>query len=168
MKNNNRDKIVIISLVIILLLIISIMVIIKIINNNKLNKSYEIDNSNEVYYEIKKNKANEYKIMNVDEEFIINSYFNYIKKILVNDKVKAYQLLNKSDLDKYKTQEEFNNYVNKIISDDFLNRSIQKYNISGVGTRVITIIDDRNYKYVINEDGIWNIKYSIIGQLSLE
>ena len=168
MKNNNRDKIVIISLVIILLLIISIMVIIKIINNNKLNKSYEIDNSNEVYYEIKKNKANEYKIMNVDEEFIINSYFNYIKKILVNDKVKAYQLLNKSELDKYKTQEEFNNYVNKIISDDFLNRSIQKYNISGVGTRVITIIDDRNYKYVINEDGVWNIKYSIIGQLSLE
>ena len=168
MKNNNRDKIVIISLVIILLLIVSIMVIIKIINNNKLNKSYEIDNSGEVYYEIKKNKANEYKIMNVDEEFIINSYFNYIKKILVNDKVKAYQLLNKSDLDKYKTQEEFDNYVNKIISDDFLNRSIQKYNISGVGTRVITIIDDRNYKYVINEDGVWNIKYSIIGQLSLE
>ena len=168
MKNNNRDKIVIISLVIILLLIISIMVIIKIINNNKLNKSYEIDNSNEVYYEIKKNKANEYKIMNVDEEFIINSYFNYIKKILMNDKVKAYQLLNKSDLDKYKNQEEFNNYVNKIISDDFLNRTIEKYNISGVGTRVITIIDDRNYKYVINEDGVWNIKYSIIGQLSLE
>lgn len=164
---SNKDKLIIISLVILLVVIITFFIITKLINNKNNNKEYEIDNSTDIQYELKNNGANEYRIMNVDNEFIVNNYFKYIKNLIINNQDEAYSLLTDESKNIYKTKEDYVKYINSIISDDFLDRKVSKYNIDGNGIRTITIIDEANYKYIIYEDGIWNIKYSIIGMISL-
>lgn len=118
-------------------------------------------------YEIKQLDANEYEIANVDESDIFEQYYKEFMSLLVNNPSEAWKLLTDSNKD-LRYHGEYSKFLEDIklfASTSRMNAGIDRYSYSESGHKVI-VIDKSNYSYSFYEDGVWNYKVSINGQVA--
>ena len=119
-------------LIVLIIIAITIFVIFKLTNKQNLEWT---PIEGEVFYEIKKHEANEYKIISVEDQDIANAYYREW----------IYLVINKPDKTK----------------DNVI--TAYSYKKSGANNQFI-VRSSENMRYRFTENSVWNFKVDILGQ----
>ena len=142
-----------IILICILLVLLSLGLFFLINRKNNVNDELDYVEENITHYE-----ANEYTPIYIDDNRIVNIYFNeYISNMIFNVN-EAYNSLNKEYREKkFGSLDKYIEYVNKNLSEEVMAASIDKYNISNVnGNKIFDIYGKYENHYIIKEISIMN------------
>ena len=127
--------------------------------------------ASEYEYELYQYEANEYKPISATKgELIIDYYKDYLYK-MINDRESAWKMLTKDNKEKKfnNSYEEFNNYLNDILTKFTSNNSVVKMKAKkNVSKNVFTIIDSEENYIIFYDDGIWNVEVELKGKVDLE
>ena len=105
--------------------------------------------------EIRKFNANEYNVVTIDKEIVYRSYYKYFINLLINNPVKAYDMLTNETKENLFDNEynKFSDYVKKLNKSVLLKADISRYNDEK--NRII-IVDNTESSYTFYEKGTWN------------
>lgn len=145
-----------------LFLIVLFLLITYFINNKDIfNKNYNYSE----YEEIKKYDANKYIPVYIKEKDIVNKYLNDYKNLILNNREKAYELLNENYRNKkFGNYDKFNKYMDTLVSISFYNANIDKYDvIKSNGYKFFDIYDMEGNRFIIKELSINNFEVFLDG-----
>ena len=149
MNNLIKDKkIVIICIVFVLVFVIYFIIM----QTEKLPKG-----DREFIDDIKYYEENKVIPVYVTEEEMADKYLNDYKNILINDKMEAYNLLNKEYREKkFGSFEKFSEYVDNLYSDTFYSLYVKEYGVSYEGGKYFYIKANNGNTYIFREKSIMN------------
>lgn len=147
-KKNIKPILICLILIFIVLVIVLILNTKNVFNNNKLSSSYFIE----------KYDANQYSLIYVDNDQIVQIYLNEYKNNMLFDLDEAWNNLNKEYRElKFGTKEKYIDYVDSFLSISTLSMEVDKYSVSNVyGKKVFNVYDKSGNQYIIKENSIMN------------
>lgn len=156
MKFVSKNKNLFIALIV--LLLASIIIYLVLSDNKSEDIKFNIDNSFLRDYQI-----NEVVPVYVTDEDLARSYLAEYVNLLLYDRQKAYELL---DVDikeeSFETFDIFDNYVNNIITPDFLKMKVVKYKIViEKNQRLIYVVDYAQNTFTFIENSLMDYQVSI-------
>lgn len=108
-----------------------------------------------------KYEYNEYTLVNVTTEMLIQRYFVDFKGTLLRSPEEAYQLLDKDSKNKYSTYREFKDFIDDNI-DKISSSVISKYTTIGKGSnKKYIILDQYGYKYTFTTSAVLVYKVNL-------
>lgn len=113
------------------------------------NRFFPSENKNESFSTEVKDKYgyNEFQLVNVTNEVLIQRYFVDFKNKLLYDSEKAYSLLDSNTKKKYNTYEDFKDYIDNNM-ENIIESSIVKFDIrKGKNNTTYILIDQFNNMY---------------------
>lgn len=158
-----ENKLIIIALI----LIIIVMIMVGIMNDKKEQEIMNGRNETkqeDISYEKKNYKVNEYQIMNMSEFDVFQDYYKDFITTLVDNPDEAYYKLSIDSRNEY-TKEEFIEYAKKIKTIFTKNNEIKEQRRKKQGSRVIyEIIDSEENSFTIIETAVWDYQVTINGK----
>lgn len=119
------------------------------------NKSFSSQQIKDKY------EYNEYTLVNVTTEMLIQRYLVDFKDKLLHSKEEAYQLLDNESKNKYKTYSEFRNFMDENI-DKLSTSMISKYTtIKKDSSTKYIILDQYGYKYTFTTSAVLVYKVNL-------
>lgn len=119
------------------------------------NKSFSSQQIKDKY------EYNEYTLVNVTTEMLIQRYLVDFKDKLLHSKEEAYQLLDNESKNKYKTYSEFRNFIDENI-DKLSTSMVSKYTtIKKDSSTKYIILDQYGYKYTFTTSAVLVYKVNL-------
>lgn len=153
--------------------VIAILLTFAIIDFLKDHKIYEsnLNNGNEVNYISKKYADNEYRVITMSDEDLLNRYYQYYIRNIVNHPEEAWKITYQNGENRAYNfngdYQSFLEYTKKIITKTTSNNEIKKYKITkDTRYNIINLIDSENQMYEIYEYGIWDFKVAFKGRVN--
>lgn len=130
----------------------------------KINENAEFNGAvvKELPNTIKQYEANEYKIIEKDDQDLAEFYLSKIVKIWLNDPGELYELCDVKVKESYKSKEDFVYRMNKFKTTSTKVSTVDAYSVKG-GTIVIQTNENMQFKLVTN--GINDFKITYIGKV---
>ena len=155
-----------VALVVFVIVLVAILVIVRVSNNEKLEYTPEWE---EIPYDIKIHDANDYKIINVDDQDIAIAYYKDWVYLLINKPEEAYAKLDKKSKVEYDTFEKFQQWIKEFVTVKTKDSKLKgyKYKKNG-GYNEILVSTNENMRFRFYEYSVWNYKVVIIGKERVE
>ncbi len=123
-------------------------------------RDYILKNKNNTDIYNKENYGyNEFQLINVTSEIVVNRYFQDLKDKILNDTYQAYKLLSSNSLEQFNSYEAFSNYINSR-KEKIQGLYVSKYTEQNNGKRYI-VVDQYNNQYTFLIDAVLVYKVSI-------
>lgn len=149
-------------LIVLIIIAITIFVIFKLTNKQNLEWT---PIEGEVFYEIKKHEANEYKIISVEDQDIANAYYREWIYLVINKPEEAYKMLGSKSKKEYDTFEKFKAWIDQFKTVKTKDNVITAYSYKKSGANNQFIVrSSENMRYRFTENSVWNFKVDILGQ----
>ena len=151
-----------VALVVFVIVLVTILVVVRVANNEKLEYIPEWE---EIPYDIKVHDANEYKIIQVEDQDIAIAYYKDWIYLLLNKPEEAYNKLDKKSKVEYDTYEKFQEWIKQFVTVKTKDSTLKGYKFkeSG-GANEILVSTTENMRVRFNEYSVWNYKVVIIGK----
>lgn len=149
------------ALIAFILVLLIILVIVRVVNQGKNIYNPEFEAPTLI---IKHHEANEYQIIQVDDQDMALAYYKDWVYLLVNNPKEAYEKLDKKSKEEYDSYEKFEKWIKQRVTVKTKTSTLKGYKFKKTGGRneiLVSTTDNMRYRFI--EYSVWNYKVVIVG-----